>query len=77
MMVEQLFLAVPPGCLRFVIVVSPDHTHLLFQWLYPTVLKVLQSFYNTFILSKISFFRLFRAALLLQRFNRISPYISI
>ena len=30
MMVEPLFLAVPQGCLRFVIVVFPDHTHLLF-----------------------------------------------
>ena len=30
MMVERLFLAVPQGCLRFVIVVIPDHTHLLF-----------------------------------------------
>ena len=29
-MVEQLFLAVPRGFLRFVIVVFPDHTHLLF-----------------------------------------------
>ena len=29
-MVEQLFLAVPRGCLQFVIVVYPDHTHLLF-----------------------------------------------
>ena len=29
-MVEWLFLAVPPGCLQFVIVVFPDHTHLLF-----------------------------------------------
>ena len=29
-MVERLFLAVPWGCLRFVIVVFPDHTHLLF-----------------------------------------------
>ena len=28
-MVERLFLAVPLGCLRFVIVVFPDHTHLL------------------------------------------------
>ena len=27
---ERLFLAVPWGCLRFVIVVFPDHTHLLF-----------------------------------------------
>ena len=29
-MVERLFLAVLRGCLRFVIVVFPDHTHLLF-----------------------------------------------
>ena len=29
-MVEWLFLVVPWGCLRFVIVVFPDHTHLLF-----------------------------------------------
>ena len=28
-MVERLFLAVPWGCLQFVIVVFPDHTHLL------------------------------------------------
>ena len=30
-MVERLFLAVPRGCLQFVIVVFPDHTHLLFK----------------------------------------------
>ena len=30
-MVERLFLAVPWGCLQFVIVVFPDHTHLLFR----------------------------------------------
>ena len=30
-MVERLFHAVPRGCLQFVIVVSPDHTHLLFS----------------------------------------------
>ena len=29
-MVERLFLAVPWGCLQFLIVVFPDHTHLLF-----------------------------------------------
>ena len=33
-MVERLFLAVPRGCLQFVIVVFPDHTHLLFFVLY-------------------------------------------
>ena len=30
-MVERLFLAVPRGCLQFVIVVFPDHTHVLFS----------------------------------------------
>ena len=29
-MVERLFLVLPRGCLRFVIVVFPDHNHLLF-----------------------------------------------
>ena len=29
-MVERLFLTVPRDCLQFVIVVFPDHTHLLF-----------------------------------------------
>ena len=33
-MVERLFLAVPRGCLQFVIMVFPDHTHLLFMSLY-------------------------------------------
>ena len=31
-MVEQLFLAVPRGCLQFVIVVFPDHTHFYVWW---------------------------------------------
>ena len=31
-MVEWLFLTVPWGCLRFVIVVFPDHTQLIFLW---------------------------------------------
>ena len=29
LMVERLFLAVPRGCLQFVMVVFPDHTHLI------------------------------------------------
>ena len=36
-MVERLFLAVPRGCLQFVIVVFPDHTHLLFFILQPGI----------------------------------------
>ena len=31
-MFERLFLAVPWDCLQFVIVVFPDHTHLLFSF---------------------------------------------
>ena len=32
MMIEWLFLAVPWGCLQFVIVVFPDHTHYFLQF---------------------------------------------
>ena len=31
-MVERLFLAVPRGCLQFVIVVFPGHTHYFLEW---------------------------------------------
>ena len=34
-MVEWLFLTVPWGCLRFVIVVFPDHSQLIFLWVLP------------------------------------------
>ena len=34
-MVERLFLPVPRGCLQFVIVVFPDHTHLIFLFMLP------------------------------------------
>ena len=37
-MVERLFLTVPRDCLRFVIVVFPDHTHLLFLKFFKTYL---------------------------------------
>ena len=33
-MVEWLFLAVPRGCLWFVIVVFPDYTHYYFLWIF-------------------------------------------
>ena len=44
-MVERLFLAVPRGCLQFVIVVFLDHTHLLFFYrryalIYPLLIPV-------------------------------------
>ena len=45
-MVERLFLAEPQGCLRFVIVVFPDHTHLLFWTLNPLVLQNLRSHFG-------------------------------
>ena len=38
-MVERLFLAVPRGCLQFVIVVFPDHTHLLFLFLIELIIS--------------------------------------
>ena len=38
-MVERLFLAVQRGCLQFVIVVFPDHTHLLFLTILQTDMK--------------------------------------
>ena len=38
-MVERLFLAVPSGCLQFVIVVFPDHTHLLFLVMEADIMK--------------------------------------
>ena len=37
-MVERLFLVVPQGCMRFVIVVFPNHTHLLFLLVTQTTL---------------------------------------
>ena len=43
MMVERLFLAVPRGCLQFVIVVFPDHTHLLFFIVFDSTDKVVCS----------------------------------
>ena len=42
-MVERLFLVVPWGCLQFVIVVFPDHTHLLLLWTQIKLLQLTQS----------------------------------
>ena len=42
-MVEWLFLAVPLGCLRFMIEVFPDHTHLLF-FLFIIVLNITSNY---------------------------------
>ena len=49
-MVERLFLTVPRGCLQFVIVVFPDHTHLLFLNVY--VLKKIIRFTRSFWVSQ-------------------------
>ena len=44
-LVGRLFLAVPRGCLQFVIVVFPDHTHCLFlSRRVPTILKAKSNF---------------------------------
>ena len=47
--VEWLFLAVPWGCLRFVIVVFPDHTHLLFLGIIQIIVKSLYTIFQCFI----------------------------
>ena len=46
MMVGRLFLAVPRGCLQFVIVVFPDHTHLLFFTLQASELRLYTSYFT-------------------------------
>ena len=46
--VERLFLAVPQGCLRFGIVVFPDHTHLLFLAIFQVTLMSQSSSYTIF-----------------------------
>ena len=48
MMVEWLFIAVPCGCLWFVIVVFPDHTHLLFLVQYSKEYSTLCHVKNSF-----------------------------
>ena len=45
-MVERLFLAVPRGCLQFVIVVFPDDTHLLFLSRSGPIMKCNNSFFK-------------------------------
>ena len=55
LMVEPLFLAVPRGCLRFVIVtvVFPDHTHLLFFYKrYVVYYDIIITFYARNTISK-------------------------
>ena len=42
LMVEGLSFAMPRGCLRFVIVVFPDHTHLLILATVPSAKKDIQ-----------------------------------
>ena len=54
-MVEWLFLAVPWGCLLFVIVVFPDHTHLLFSIIGDGILtkfKLIQAFIAVLLICK-------------------------
>ena len=47
-MVERLFLAVPWDCLRFVIVVFPDHTHILFLVKLPPCIDIVLIFFFIF-----------------------------
>ena len=59
-MVERLFLAVPRGCLQFVIVVFPDHTHLLFLYpryeVYRGYIVTFCLFCNMFVCLSVNFF---------------------
>ena len=47
-MVERLILAVPRGCLQFVIVVFPDHIHLLFLLPKDTLFKNIIALFSYF-----------------------------
>ena len=60
--VERLFLAVPWGCLRFVIGVFPDHTHLLFFFIVSTVPSEIQ--WTSFFFFKMSLMISFRTEIL-------------
>ena len=50
-MVERLFLAVPQGCLWFVIVVFPDHTHLLFLLSSPILWQKKRQYVTAYVLN--------------------------
>ena len=47
-MVERLFLAVPRGCLRFVILVFPDHTHFFYHSLPKPFYNILHQFISVY-----------------------------
>ena len=55
MIVVRLFLAVPRVCLQFVIVVFPEHTHLLF-WYLPHILLGVNAVFYMVLLSSVDFF---------------------
>ena len=60
-MFERLFLAVPWGCLRFVILVFPDYTHLLFWKIWPYSINCKSVFYvHTHLFARQSLTFLFR-----------------
>ena len=58
-MVEWLFLVVPRGCLRFVIVVFPDHTHLLFLAVVGPTVAQIEVFFISNYLRVVRFFLCF------------------
>ena len=73
-MVERLFLAVPQGCLQFVIVVFPDHTHLLFfKGICLPFLSIISFFLCTLIIST-SIFRV-ELVLFLQKERELDQKI--
>ena len=80
-MVERLFLAMPQGCLRFVIAVFPDHTHLLFFYIiaYSRTQVLLICIYELIIISLPFLFSLvivFALALFFSRLAKILVFFS-
>ena len=68
-MVEQLFLTVPSGCLRFVIVIFPGHTHLLFMILKLSIFPFLDGYVPRSTSYRVYIFQLIR-------FTRASSYVA-
>ena len=73
-MVVRLFLAVPRGCLQFVIVVFPDHTHLLFFFVICTIMK--GNFYAYLILAFLAMTGIVKQLLMSILFKRYSININ-
>ena len=72
--VERLFLPVPWSCLRFVIVVFPDHTHLLYFILLKWIFVFLQDFIGlcSYVLCKNEQYKVINSLLTVVKTTQIS-----